>query len=325
MRSAALDERKKGVGNTWDIYRRYGIVFILVVLFILSALINRNFLKPPNLINILKQITPIAIIGCGETILLISGLIDLSAGQLCAFTSVLAAETLVLTGSVILAFAVALLVGVIVEYLNGVLVTVFKLPSFIATLAMMNVINGALFLHTRGAAVTGIEKLRWLGQGDILRIPYMVVFMLAVVAIIQFVLKGSKFGLYMYAIGGNEKASIGAGISVNRNKRLTFALSGALVGLAGIGLAARMMSGQPTVGPGYEFDGITASIVGGTGFTGGVGTAPGVLVGSVIIGLITNILNLMNVQSEWQAVAKGSLIAIAVALDIKTKDVRGSR
>ena len=123
----------------------------------------------------------------------------------------------------------------------------------------------------------------------------------------------------MYSIGGNEKAATSAGINVNRIKQLTFVLAGALVGIAGVVLAARMMSGQPTVGPGYEFDGITAAIIGGTGFTGGIGTTPGTLIGAIIIGLINNILNLANVQSDWQMVAKGVLIATAVILDLRTK------
>lgn len=302
-----------------SIYRKYGIVVILLSLFVLSAMISPNFLKPSNLSNILKQITPIIIIGIAQTILIISGMIDLSAGMATALCMVLSSEALVVTDSVIIGFLVAMLVGMIICYINGILVTVFNLPPFIATLAMMNVLEGVIFLHTKGAAVTGLDKLRWLSQGNILGIPTMIILMLILVIVIQLVLRYTKFGLYMYSIGGNEKASTAAGINVNRNKRLTFVLAGALIGIASVVLAARMMSGQPTVGPGYEFDGITAAIIGGTSFTGGIGTTPGTLVGAIIIGLINNILNLTNVESNWQMVAKGVLIATAVILDLRTK------
>lgn len=301
-------------------YRKYGIVLVAVIIFIAAAFASKNFLKPTNLINVLKQITPFGIVACGETMLIISGCIDLSAGSVLALSACLGAGTLNATGSVLLAFLMAMIVGAVFGYINGFLVTKFSLPPFIATLASMNVAEGLTFIYTGGRTISGMDKLRWLGQGTIFGfLPYMIMLFLVVLIIVQIVLRKSRFGLYMYAIGGNKNASIAAGINVNRNIRLTYVFSGVLVGVAGVAITARMLSGQPTVGPGYEFDAITATIVGGTSFNGGIGSMFCVLIGSVIIGIINNVMVLMGLDSNWQLVVKGVLIAVAVILDMVTK------
>lgn len=307
-------------GSFVAFYRKYGIFVIMLMLFILAAILNPNFLKPQNLMNILKQITVVAIIACVETMLIVSGMIDLSAGQVCGMAGCFAAGALVATDSLAAAFAVGILSAMLFSYVSGILVTVFDLPPFIATLAVMNISEGVVYLYTGATPITGVEKLRWLGQGQIFGVvPVMIVFMIAVILLVFLVMKHTRFGAYIYAIGGNERAALAAGINVKRNKRITFLFAGALVGLAGIILSSRMMSGQPNVGSGYEFDAITATIVGGTSFSGGSGTALCVVAGSIIIGLINNILNLMNVENYWQLIVKGAMIALAVILDMKTK------
>jgi len=144
--------------------------------------------------------------------------------------------------------------------------------------------------------------------------------MLLAVAVIWYVMKFTTLGVHIYAIGGNERATVASGINVSRRKRIIFTISGALVGLAGVVLMARLMSGQPSVGAGYEFDAITAVIVGGTSFSGGIGTVTGALIGSIIVGLINNILNLLHVATQYQMIVKGFLIAGAVIIDVKTKE-----
>lgn len=300
-------------------YRKYGILFILVLLIAAASLMNRNFYKPDNLLNVLKQITPFGIVACAETMLIVSGCIDLSAGTTLSLCACTGAGVLAATGSVPLAFLVAMAVGMLVGYINGTLVTVFKLPPFIATLAMMNVSKGAVFIYTGGKTISGVTQLKWLGQGSLLGVPNLIILFVIVLAVIQFVMKKTKFGLYMYSIGGNKNASIAAGINVGRNLRMTYTLAGALVGIAGIAITSRMLSGQSTVGPGYEFDAITATIVGGTSFNGGIGSMFSVLVGGVIIGIINNIMILMGIDNNWQLIVKGMLIAVAVILDIYTK------
>ena len=301
------------------IYRKYGIFLIFIAMFIVSALINKNFLKPQNLLNILKQTSVVTIIACAQTLLIVSGMIDLSAGLVCTLSAVFSAGVLASTGSIPLTFMVGIGIGMLTGWVNGFLVTRYKLQPFIATLAMMNVAKGITQVYTGGSAVNGVEKIRWLGHGSLGFIPVPVIVMLLTVAVVFLVMKHTKFGLYIYSIGGNENATIASGINVDKKKRGIFTLAGALVGLSGIVLMARLMSGQPSVGAGYEFDAITAVIVGGTSFLGGIGNVAGTLVGAIIVGLINNILNLLNVSTQYQLIVKGVLIAGAVILDTKTK------
>ena len=288
-------------------------------------MINGNFLKPQNLINILKQISVVTIIACGETMLIVSGMIDLSAGLLCTTSMCFAAGVLSATGNVPLAIVTGISIGVVCGWINGFMITHFKLQPFIATLAMTNVLQGVVQLYTNGQSIGGVDKVRFLGQGAVLGIPVPVIIMVIVVVIIAVLMKNTKFGTCIYAIGGSEKTAIASGINVNRKKRLIFTLSGALTGLAGVVLMARLMAGMPSVGSGYEFDAITAVIVGGTSFLGGIGTVTGALIGSVIVGLINNILNLLHVSTQYQLIVKGLLIAGAVIIDIKTKENKKSR
>ncbi len=308
-----------------ELYRKYGIVLILIILFIASAMINSNFLKPQNLINILKQISVVTIIACGETMLIVSGMIDLSAGLLCTTSMCFAAGVLSATNNVPLAIFTGISIGVVCGWVNGFMITHFKLQPFIATLAMTNVLQGVVQLYTNGQSIGGVDKIRFLGQGAILGIPVPVIIMIIVVVIIAVLMKNTKFGTCIYAIGGSEKTAIASGINVNRKKRLIFTLSGALTGLAGVVLMARLMAGMPSVGSGYEFDAITAVIVGGTSFLGGIGTVTGALIGPIIVGLINNILNLLHVSTQYQLIVKGLLIAGAVIIDIKTKENKKSR
>lgn len=311
---------KKQKLSASELYRKYGIVLIMIILFVISAVINRNFLKPQNLLNILKQISVVTIIACGETMLIVSGMIDLSAGFLCTTAACFSAGLLAATGNMPAAVLLGILIGSVCGWINGFLVTYFKLQPFIATLAMTNVLQGIVQIYTNGQTIGGVEKARWLGQGSVLGIPVPVIIMFVMVALIAILMKKTKFGTSIYAIGGSENAAIASGINTGRTKRLIFTLSGALVGLSGVVLMARLMAGMPSVGEGYEFDAITAVVVGGTSFLGGIGTVTGALVGSVIVGLINNILNLLHASTQYQLIVKGVLIAVAVIIDIKTKE-----
>lgn len=317
-------ENKKKLSSV-EIYRKYGIVIIMLFLFVVSAAINPNFLKPQNLINILKQISVVTIIACGETMLIVSGMIDLSAGFLCTTSACISAGILAGTGNLLLAMFVGIAIGCLCGWVNGFLITHYKLQPFIATLAMTYVLQGIVQIYTNGQTIGGVQKARVLGHGAILGIPIPVIIMIAMVAVIGILMKKTTFGTYIYAIGGREEAAIASGINTKRVKRLIFMLSGALTGLAGVVLMARLMAGMPSVGEGYEFDAITAVIVGGTSFLGGIGTVTGALIGSVIVGLINNILNLLHVSTQYQLIVKGLLIAVAVIIDIKTKENKKSK
>lgn len=307
-------------------YRKYGIALILIILFVASALVNHNFLKPRNLINILTQISVVTIIACGEEMLIVSGLIDLSAGLICTGSMCFEAGVLVNTGSVLLAVLTGLGFGALCGWINGFLVTRFKLQAFIATLAMTNVVKGAVQLYTNGQAISGVDKIEWLGHYKVAgAVPLPVVIMLVSVAAIAILMKHTSLGLLIYSIGGNEKATIASGINTNRTKRIIFTLSSLLTGLAGVVLLGRLVAGMPSVGEGYEFDAITAVVVGGTSFLGGIGSVTGALIGSIIVGLINNILNLLHVSTQYQLIVKGVLIAGAVIIDTMTKEDKKSQ
>lgn len=306
-----------------SLIRQYGIFLVLVLTFICAAILEPKFLKVSNLTNVVKQIVPFGIVACAETILIVSGSIDLAAGTTLALASCVGARVMLTTGSVFLAFLAAIATGMAINLVSGVLVTKFKLPPFIATLAMMNVAEGAASLYTNGQTITGLQKLKWLGQGTVLGVPVMVILFVVVLVIVHIIMKKTRFGLQMYATGGNTKATAAAGINVSLQIIVTFVMAGALTGIAAMVTASRMLAAQPTVGPGYEFDAITATIVGGTAFTGGVGGVKAIVVGSLIIGIINNVLVLAGVDSSWQTIIKGVLIALAVVLDLNTKKGHG--
>ena len=306
-------------------YRKYGIVLILILLFIISALVNHNFLKPKNLINILTQISVVTIIACGAEMLIVSGLIDLSAGLICTGSMCFSAGVLVKTGSVAAAIFTGIIFGAVCGWVNGFMVTHFKLQAFIATLAMTNVVKGAVQLYTNGQSVSGVEKIEWVGHYKVGGyIPLPIIIMLVCVAGTAVLMKHTSLGLKIYAIGGNEKATIASGINTRRTKRIIFTIASSLTGLAGVVLLGRLVAGMPSVGEGYEFDAITAVVVGGTSFLGGIGTVTGALIGSIIVGLINNILNLLHVSTQYQLIVKGVLIAGAVIIDTMTKEDKKS-
>ena len=304
-----------------EIYQKYGIFLIMVLVFVAACIANKNFLKPSNLTNVMKQISAVAVIAAGETILLVSGCIDLSASAVAAIAACFGANALVQTDSVIISFAVAMFIGILLNYISGAMITWFRLPPFIATLAIMSLAEGASYLYSGGSTINGLDKLKWLSQGNTFGvIPNMLILLAVVLLIVQFILRRTRLGLYMYAIGGNSKASVAAGIPVNRVLRITYVINGALVGVAGMILTSRMMAATPNISTGgYEFDAITATVVGGTSFSGGHGSMFNVIVGAIIVGIINNVMILMGLDSNWQTIAKGLLIAIAVIIDINTK------
>lgn len=317
MQKTEINHNKKlHAGN---IFRDYGIFIILAATFIGASLISKNFLTPTNLVNVLRQIVPFGILACAETMLIVSGSLDLAAGSTMALAACVSARALQTTNSVFVAFIVAMAISILVNIISGILITKFHLPPFIATLAMMNIGEGAVNLYTNGRTATNLTQLRWLGQGRILEIPVMVWLFAILLFLLHILMKKTKFGLQMYAVGGNEKAAAAAGIDVGRQIRITFIIAGAITGVAAVVTCSRMLAAQPTVGPGYEFDAITATVVGGTGFTGGVGDVKAIIIGSLIIGIIDNVLVLIGISSSWQTIVQGLLIALAVALDLNTK------
>ena len=298
---------------------RYSIYLVLIVMIIVCNLLNENFLSPRNISNISAQISVTTILAFGETILIIGGLLDLSCGSVLALAGVLSVFVFKETGSLSLAFAVGLLVGVLCNFVNGILVRRFNIPAFIATLAMMTVARGIALLFTKGQNIYQIGDYVWFGQGKIGFVPLPVFFMIIVGIVTWYILGHTSFGRSLYAVGGNEEAARASGINVGRIKIGAYLINGAFVGLAGILLMARTNVGAPNAGQGYEFEALTAAIIGGTSFSGGLGTAGGTLAGAFIVGFLNNIMNLTGVDSYLQQVIKGGIIALAVGYDMWAK------
>ena len=305
-----------------SIYRKYGTILIFVGIVILAALASPIFLTEANLTNVLRQVVVVSLLACGVTFVIILGQIDVSLGAVLALCGTIATSVMAMTGSMTLAITAGIALGALTGVINGVIITFFRIPSFIMTLAMTTVARGAILLYTGGSPVTGLGNFRLIGQGSIGPAPISVLILLVVVIVSWVLLSQTRFGRYVYAVGGNERAAFASGIRPNGIVIRAFILNGILCAIAGIVLMSRINSGQPAAGIGYEFDAITAVVVGGTSLMGGTGTIVGTVIGSLIIGVINNILNLLNVSSYWQQIIKGLIIAVAVILDVATKSGR---
>lgn len=310
----------KNKNQIWsDVKSKYSIFLVLLALFIVSAFASENFLSVNNLSNISRQIAVVTILAFGQTVLIISGMLDLSSGSVLALAGVLSISAYLSTGSMIVGFIVALAASVGCNIINGLLVTKFKTPPFIATLAMMAMARGAALLYTNGQNIYQIQDYVKFGQGSIMGIPTPILFMIGALLVTGYILKNTIFGRSVYAIGGNEEAANASGINVDRIKMKAFIINGIFVGIAGVIFMSRVNGGMPNGAIGYEFQALTAAVIGGTSFTGGIGSAIGTLAGSFIVGFLDNIMVLTRVNSYLQQIVRGAIIALAVSYDIWSK------
>ena len=300
--------------------RKYSLVLILVGMVGICSILSSNFFTAVNFTNILRQVSIVTICAFAQGMIIISGEIDLSIGYLAGMAGSFACIVYIATNSMVLAFSFGLLLGAIVGALNGLFVAFFKLPSFIVTLAMQTVCFGVICLYTGGQNIYEIGNFKVLGQGNLFGvIPIIIVFMLIMFVITSIVLKYTKFGRYLYAIGGNSDAANAAGVQVCKIKWTVFIVSGLFAAIAGMVMMGRLNAGIPSEGGGYETDAITATVIGGTSFSGGAGSAIGTLFGSMIIGVLNNIMDLMGINSYLQMIIKGFIIVLAILVDSLSK------
>lgn len=308
--------------NLKKVRQKYGIFLVLVVLFILSSLLNKNFLSLRNLTNISRQISITTILAFGETILIICGMLDLSCGSVLALGGLLSVSVYKITGDLFLAFMVSIAVAVFCNILNGLMVTKFDTPPFIATLAMMTMARGAALLYTNGQNIYQIGNYVIFGQGSIGQIPTPIIFFILIAIVTWYLLNHTRLGRSLYAIGGNEEAAIASGINVKRRKMQAYMINGLFVGIAGVIFMSRVNAGLPNGAVGFEFEALTASIIGGTSFSGGIGTAGGTVIGAFVVGILNNIMNLVGLNSYLQQIIRGAIIAMAVIYDMHAKKMR---
>lgn len=306
-----------------ELYLKYGMFFILLALVIFSSIVSPSFLSVRNITNIIQSMSIVALAAFGETMVLILGKIDLSVGSVMALCGCVTCMVVSQTQSVVLGVIVGLLIGAVCGLVNGFVISHFEIPAFIITLATMQIARGAVLLLTNAVPVSGMGTgFRILGQGKIFGfVPMPVLIMLLCFLICWILLNRTRFGRHIYACGGNESAAIASGIHAHGVVTATYILMGIFTGMSGIVLMSYINSGQPAGATNYEMDAITAAIVGGTSFTGGLGTVQGTLVGCLIVGVLDNIMNLKGVSSYWQQIVRGLIIALAVILDIKSKSL----
>lgn len=300
--------------------RQFGTLFGLFGLCLVLWALSPYFLTVSNLVNIVEQTTINAIIAVGMTFVIITAGIDLSVGSVMAFSGVVLASCLQAELPLPLAMLIGLGVGTASGLVNGLLITYGRLPPFIATLGMMSVARGAALVYTQGRPISGFsETFRSLATGSVLHIPAPVLIMVGIYILAHFLLTRTKLGRYTYAIGGNEQAAVLSGVNVTFYKTVVYGLAGLLSAVAAVILTARLNSAQPIAGIMYELDAIAATVIGGTSLMGGEGTIIGTLIGALIMGVIRNGLNLLGVSSYIQQIVIGSVIILAVLMDMVLK------
>ncbi len=298
------------------IWESIGILPILVIIVALFAILNGNFLRANNLLNILRQASINIVLAAGMTLVILTGRIDLSVGSILATTAVvglLVSLNPALQGFTII---IPLLTGLLLGVINGVLIAYVKLPFFIVVLGSMTALRGASYLLANGTTLINNDlNFAWIGNAGLGQLPWLVIIALAVVGIVWFVLRKTVLGVHIYAVGGNAQAARLTGIDVGFVIVFVYAMSGLLSGLAGVMTASRLYSASGLLGNGNELDAIASVILGGTSILGGSGSVVGTLVGALIIAVLNNGLTLMNVSFFWQLVVRGVVIVLAVLIE----------
>ena len=314
--AGALNQPKKRSGILQWLGRYSGQLVFLGLLMIVLSIISPVFLTKTNLINVLRQISTNLYMGCGMTMILITGGIDLSTGAVMAVSGMVATY-MSLAGIPFFFCALGgLSSGLLVGTLSGTIISHTTLPPFIVTYTIQSICRGLVYVIT-GAATIRVtsEAFLMFGSGFLGIIPLPVVYLFIVIAATALILNRSKLGRHMYAVGGNEKAAQYAGINIKRTRMFIYMASGILSALAGLVLTSRNTSMQPTLGTGMEMDAIAAVVLGGTSMGGGNGAVGGTVIGALIIGFINNGLNLIGLDSFYQYIAKGGVILVAVYID----------
>ena len=298
-----------------------GILVGFIVLCILMFILSPAFLTTTNILNILRQVTTNLNLALGMTLIIIINGIDLSVGSIVALSGTIAGGLIAFSGlPIMLAIFISILIGTLCGTFNGILVAKTKIPPFIVTLGMLNIARGAAYVFTGGQPIRVMnDKFNFIGTGYIGILPLPIIYTFVFVIIISLLLRRTILGRHIYAIGGNSTAASFSGIKIVSITVLIYTLMGFLASFSGVVLSARMFSGQPTVGQGFELDAIAAVVLGGTSMRGGVGTIGGTVIGALIIGVLNNGLNLLNINSFWQLIIKGLVILLAVYVDLLKK------
>ena len=297
-------------------YRVAGVLLLSIVF----AISSDAFLTTSNVLNVLRQASLTFLIASGVTLVIIAGGIDLSIGANVGLSACIAATVIKSSGSIVLGVAAGLACGTAIGFLNGLMVTLLRLPPFIATYGMLWVVHGITFWYMAGETIYGFPPgFRTLGSGYVLGIPVPVYLMVLALAALGVFIRYTTYGYELYAIGANGEAARFSGVPVSGRKNLVYTISGAMAGLAAIVYLARLNSAEADIGEPLLLPAIAAVLVGGTSLLGGVGTLSGTLVGAVTLTLVLNGMNLLSINANWQPLVTGVVILLAAWIDIVTR------
>ena len=325
MRSG--DKTQKGTFNFGAFYGKYGMFFLLAIIFVLASLFVPGFFARQNLTNIMRQIAVVTILGFGVEFVIILGHINVALGSEIALIGCVSCMVMVAAqgpmgvgAALVLSILAALALGALIGGINGFIITKFDIPAFIMTLAVTTVARGSALLVTGGKPVSGMaEAYKVIGQGYVGLLPISVIILAVLFVICWIILNRTTFGRHLFAVGGNINAAEASGIKSRNVVRKAFLIDGLMAAIAGVLFMSRMGTAQPSAGVAYEFDAITACVVGGTSLSGGSGTITGTLIGAIIVGIINNAQNLLGISAYWQQIVKGLIILVAVIVDVVTK------
>jgi ribose transport system permease protein len=322
------NEKSIKTASAKSLLKEYGIYLALILLIIIfSTVTGGKFQRPQNILNVMRQISMLGIASVGMAFVLLLGGIDLSIGSNITLVNIIASYLMVNSGfHPLIACLAALLLSTAVGFGNGWIISNIKMPPLIVTLASMTMLEGVAYMICNGVPIFGFPKwFEVIGQGYLGPIPIPVIIMIVILALGSFILNETYFGRYFYAVGGNEEASALSGINVKRVKYLAYTLSGFFAGLAGIVMLSRTMSGQALAGKGFEFDVLTAVVLGGVSINGGAGKISNVVAGILILGVLSNGMVLMDFSQYTQMVLKGAVLMAAVGFDCYQKRLKTAR
>jgi ribose transport system permease protein len=317
-----IDEKAKRYNGGWKLFvKEWVILILLLALVLICSLCLEKFRTTNNIMNILRQASFTAIIAMGEFFVILTGQMDMSVSSVIGMVSIFFAGFVVKMGiPVWMALAIVLAIAAFVGVINGVLVVYRKMPSFIATLVVMNVVRGIIFLYSKGLPISGLpEGFNFMGSGYVGIVPFPVILMFIVAFILYMLTAHTSLGRSFFAVGGNMEASKLSGINVKLIGILAFVFCAVLTGVGALGLTAKTLAGNVTLGDELLFDVMTIVVLGGTSLTGGRGRVFGVVIGALFLQVIGNAMVLLGINTYWQWVVKGAILIVVVLIDSNTK------
>lgn len=323
MNNKDFEIKAKRYSGGWKVFvNEWMILLLFVVLVLICSVSVKNFLSSQNIMNVLRQISFLAIVALGEYFVILTGQMDMSIGSIIGMVSIFYAGFVANAGmNPWLAVVLVLLMAISVGIVNGVLTVYGKMPSFIATLVTMNVVKGIDYIYSRGIPISGLpKKFNVIGIGYVGIIPVPVIMMVIVSIILYVLTMHTSLGRSFFAVGGNKEASKLTGINVKKVGVLAFVFSAILCTIAGLGLTAKTMSGSATLGDTMLFDVMTVVVLGGTSLTGGRGKVIGVVLGALFMGVISNAMVLVGIDTYWQWIVKGFILVSVVLIDSRAKE-----